>query len=113
MVHLLNFLKHVAELLAILAAAGLVIFLLLAVFKGWGKAWSLFKRAWQAWKDLAHKIGNFQARVILTDFLWRAGAALWPGGAAGSAIRCASRNVPEQWLDHPNEAYDMEWARKQ
>jgi len=26
------------------------------------------KRAWQAWKRIAHKIGNFQARVLLTIF---------------------------------------------
>ena len=59
MVHLMNFFKHVLQLLVILAAAGLAIFAILAVFQGVGGAWSLYKRAWQSWKDLAHKIGNF------------------------------------------------------
>ena len=55
-------------ILAIVASAGLVIFAVLAVFKGPAGAWNLFKSGWQAWKDLAHKIGNFQARVILSIF---------------------------------------------
>ncbi len=112
MVHLLNFLKHVAELLAILAAAGLVIFVLLAAFKGWGKAWSLFKRAWQGWKDLAHKIGNFQARVILSICY---GVLVLPFGLAARWFSDPLRikKKPEQWLDHPTEAYDMEWAKRQ
>ena len=27
---------------------------------------SLWKKAWLGWKSFAHKLGNFQARVILT-----------------------------------------------
>ncbi|HUO16163.1 MAG TPA: hypothetical protein VMX38_14355 [Verrucomicrobiae bacterium] len=112
MVHLIHFLKHVAELLAILAGAGLVIFLVLSVFMGPSAAWNLYKRAWQAWKDLAHKIGNFQARVILSIFY---GILVLPFGLAArwfsDPLRIKKR--PEQWLDHPNEAYDLEWARKQ
>ena len=112
MVHLVNFFKHVLELLAILAAAGLVIFIVLSVFKGPSEAWNLFKRAWQAWKDLAHKIGNFQARVILSIFY--AILAL-PFGLAARLFSDPLRikKKPEQWLDHPNEAYDLEWARRQ
>jgi hypothetical protein len=112
MVHLLHFFKHVLELLAILAAAGVVIFAALAVFKGVGGAWSLFKSAWQAWKDLAHKIGNFQARVILTIFY---GILVAPFGLSARFFSDPLRikKKPEQWLDHPDEAYDLEWARKQ
>jgi len=112
MVHLLNFLKHVLELLAILAAAALVIFAVLAAFKGVGEAGNLFKRAWQAWKDLAHKIGNFQARVILSIFY---AVLVLPFGLAARWFSDPLRikKKPEQWLDHPNEAYDLEWARKQ
>ncbi len=112
MQHLLNFLKHLLEFLTILASAGLVIFLVLSVFKGPREAWSLFKRAWQAWKDLAHKIGNFQARVILSIFY---AILVLPFGLAArlfsDPLRIKKR--PEQWLDHPSEAYDLEWARKQ
>lgn len=112
MVHLLNFFKHVLELLAILAAAGLVIFVLLVPFKGVGGAWDLYKRAWQGWKDLAHKIGNFQARVILSIFY---AVLVLPFGLAARLFSDPLRikKLPQQWLDHPAEAYDMEWARKQ
>lgn len=112
MVHLVNFFKHVLELLAILASVGLVLFLVLSVFLGPSGAWSLYKRAWQGWKDLAHKIGNFQARVILSIFY---AILVAPFGLAArwfsDPLRIKKR--PEQWLDHPNEAYDLEWARKQ
>jgi uncharacterized Tic20 family protein len=112
MVHLINFFKHVAELLAILASVGLVIFVVLSLFMGPSEAWSLYKRAWQWWKDLAHKIGNFQARVILSIFY---AVLVLPFGLAArwfsDPLRIKKR--PEQWLDHPNEAYDLEWARKQ
>jgi len=71
----------------------------------------MLKRAWQAWKELAHKIGNFQARVLLTIFY----VILFPFGLAtrffSDSLRIKHR--PTQWLDHPNEAYDMQWARKQ
>jgi hypothetical protein len=112
MVHLLHFFKHVLELLAILAVAGLVIFAVLAAVKGVGEAWSLFKRGWQAWKDLAHKIGNFQARVILTIFY---AILVLPFGLMARLFSDPLRikKKPEQWLDHPDEAYDLEWARKQ
>jgi hypothetical protein len=112
MVHLLNFFKHVLELLAILAAAGSVIFAVLAVFKGVSGAWSLFQSGWQAWKDLAHKIGNFQARVILSIFY---AILVLPFGLMARLFSDPLRikKKPEQWLDHPDEAYDLEWARKQ
>ena len=112
MVHLVNFFKHVMELLAILASVGLVVFLVLSLFKGPSETWNLYKRAWQAWKDLAHKIGNFQARVILSIFY---AIVVLPFGLGArwfsDPLRIKKR--PEQWLDHPNEAYDLEWARKQ
>ncbi len=112
MVHLVNFFKHVIELLAILAAVGLVIFAILSIFMGPAAAWNLYKRAWQGWKDLAHKIGNFQARVILSIFY---AILVLPFGLAArffsDPLRIKKR--PEQWLDHPNEAYDLEWARRQ
>jgi hypothetical protein len=112
MAHLLHFFKHVVELLAILAAAGLVIFAVLAAFNGVAGAWSLYKRGWQAWKDLAHKIGNFQARVILTIFY---AVLVLPFGLMARLFSDPLRikKKPKQWLDHPTEAYDLEWARKQ
>jgi hypothetical protein len=71
----------------------------------------MLKRLWQAWKELAHKIGNFQARVLLTIFY----GILFPFGVAtrwfNDSLRIKQR--PTQWLDYPNEAYDMQWARRQ
>jgi len=112
MVHLLNFLKHLLELFAILATVGLVIFAVLSIFKGPSEAWSLYKRAWQGWKDLAHKIGNFQARVILSIFY---AVLVLPFGLATRLFSDPLRikKKPDQCLDHPNEAYDLDWARKQ
>ena len=51
--------------------------------------WKALKRLWEGWKKIAHKIGNFQARVLLTVFyavlvlpfgslVWEASAALVP-----------------------------------
>jgi hypothetical protein len=73
---------------------------------------SLLKRAWTAWKAIAHKIGNFQARVILTIFY---GVLVMPFGLAArlfsDPLRIKQR--PTEWLDHPTEPTDLQWARKQ
>ena len=71
----------------------------------------MLKRAWQAWKELAHKIGNFQARVLLTIFY----VLLLPFGLATRLFNDSLRikRPPQQWLEHPNDAYDIQWARKQ
>jgi hypothetical protein len=72
----------------------------------------MLKRAWQAWKRIAHKIGNFQARVLLTIFY---GVLVLPFGLAArlfsDPLRIKKR--PTSWLDHPNETCDLRWARKQ
>ena len=72
----------------------------------------LLKRAWEGWKKIGHKIGNFQARVLLTVFY---GVLVLPFGLAARFFSDPLRikKKPAEWLDHPNEAYDLEWARKQ
>jgi hypothetical protein len=74
--------------------------------------WDLLKRAWAGWKKIAHKIGNFQARVLLTIFY---GVLVLPFGLAARWFSDPLRikKKPTAWLDHPNEACDLEWARKQ
>ena len=71
----------------------------------------MLKRVWQAWKELAHKIGDFQARVLLTIFY----VLLFPFGLAtrftGDSLRIKRR--PTQWLDHPDDACDMLQAKRQ
>jgi hypothetical protein len=74
--------------------------------------WNAIKKGWAAWKKLAHTIGNFQARVILSVFY---AVLVLPFGLAARWFTDPLRikKLPEQWLDHPNEANDMDWARKQ
>jgi hypothetical protein len=72
----------------------------------------MLKRAWQAWKKIAHKIGNFQARILLTLFY---AVLVLPFGIVvrlfSDPLRINRR--PADWLNHPDEAYDMQWARRQ
>jgi hypothetical protein len=67
---------------------------------------------WQAWKRLAHKIGNFQARVLLTIIY---AIVLFPFGILVRLFSdsLAIRHRPTKWNDNPLEAQDMNWARKQ
>lgn len=73
---------------------------------------STLKRLWQAWKKIAHKIGNFQARVLLTIFY---GVLVLPFGVAARMFSDALRikKLPTQWLDHPDEPHDLQWAKRQ
>jgi hypothetical protein len=74
--------------------------------------WQFLKRLWEGWKKIAHKIGNFQARVLLTVFY---AVLVLPFGLAArlfsDPLRIKKR--PTEWLDHPDEPTTMEWARKQ
>lgn len=73
---------------------------------------SEIKALWDAWKRLAHKIGNFQARVLLTVLY---AIVVLPFGVAARLFSDALRikNRPAKWMDHPPEVYDMSWAQKQ
>ena len=72
----------------------------------------MLKRAWQTWKRIAHAIGNFQARVLLTIFY---AVLVFPFGMAArlffDPLRIKRR--PTHWLDHPDDAYNTQWARRQ
>ncbi len=70
------------------------------------------KRIWAAWKRIAHKIGNFQARVILTLFY---ALLMLPFGMAARLFSDPLRikRRPSQWMDCPDEACDLQWARRQ
>jgi hypothetical protein len=76
------------------------------------EVWQGLKRLWAGWTRLAHKIGNFQARVLLTVLY---ALLVLPFGVAarlfGDSLRIKER--PACWLDHPDEANDLRWARKQ
>jgi hypothetical protein len=70
------------------------------------------KRIWEAWKRIAQKIGNFQARVLLTVIY---SVLVLPFGLAvrlfSDPLRIKRR--PEAWLDHGDDPNTMEWARRQ
>ena len=70
------------------------------------------KALWEAWKRVAHRIGNFQARVILTALY---SVLLLPFGLAArlfsDPLRIKSR--PSHWTERAPETHDMNWAQKQ
>ena len=68
--------------------------------------------AWKAWKRLAHKIGNFQARVLLTIIY---ATVVLPFGLM---VRLFSDTLlikqrPTKWIECSPEVHDLDWARKQ
>jgi hypothetical protein len=73
---------------------------------------NVLKQLWRAWKRIAHKIGNFQSRVLLTIIYF---VLVLPFGLCVRffADSLRTKNRPTQWLDHPEEAQDLVWARKQ
>jgi hypothetical protein len=70
------------------------------------------KVLWNAWKRLAHKIGNFQARVLLTILY---AILILPFGLMVRFFwdPLQLKHRPTQWMDHPPEVHDMDWALKQ
>jgi hypothetical protein len=70
------------------------------------------KAIWKAWTRIAHIIGNFQARVLLTILYV---VLVLPFGVIvrlfADPLRIKKR--PEKWLAETAEAYDMQWAQKQ
>lgn len=76
------------------------------------RLWQGLKRVWAAWTCLAHKIGNFQSRVLLTVLY---AVLVLPFGVIvrlfSDPLRIKKR--PTSWLDHPEEPSNLEWARKQ
>jgi hypothetical protein len=71
----------------------------------------MLKRMWEAWKRLAHTLGNFQARLLLTFFY---ALVVMPFGIVARlfADPLRIRRRPAQWLEHPNPGADMNWARR-
>ncbi len=72
----------------------------------------MLKRIWEAWKRLAHKIGNFQARLLLTVFY---AVVVLPFGLAvrffADPLRIKRR--PAEWLDHPEAPGSLDAAQRQ
>jgi hypothetical protein len=74
--------------------------------------WQSLKSVWKAWTRLAHKIGNFQARVLLTLLY---ATLVLPFGLCvrlfSDPLRIKKR--PGHWLDRAEESNDMHWAQRQ
>jgi hypothetical protein len=72
----------------------------------------MLKRVWQAWKRVAHTVGTFQARVLLTIFY---AVLVLPFGIFARLFSDSLRikRRPTQWLEHPSESHDLRWAKRQ
>ncbi len=70
------------------------------------------ERVWEGWKRVAHVIGDFQARVILTVFY---AVLVLPFGLLVRlfADPLELRHPPAAWHARPAETVDTGWARRQ
>jgi hypothetical protein len=70
------------------------------------------KKAWASWKRIAHRVGTFQGRVILSIVYY---VFVWPFGFGmrlfSDSLRTKKR--PMAWVDYPPEAADLKHARRQ
>jgi hypothetical protein len=74
--------------------------------------WEQVKRLWAGWKKIAHAIGNFQARILLTVIY---AVLILPFGLAVRAFSDSLhiKHRPDKWLDHPGVPKGMNEARQQ
>lgn len=72
----------------------------------------MLKRAQQTWKRLAHAIGTFQARILLTVFY---AIIVLPVGIIARLLLDPLRikRAPTRWLDPVDEVHDLRWAKRQ
>jgi hypothetical protein len=72
----------------------------------------MFKQARRSWKRVAHAIGNFQARILLTVFY---GIIVFPFGIVARLFSDPLRikHPPTRWLDHTEVTQDLRWTKRQ
>lgn len=72
----------------------------------------MLKRIWEGWKRVARRIGDFQARVLLTVIY---AVLVLPFGLAVRWLADPLRikRAPAKWLAHSEEPTDMNWAQRQ
>lgn len=70
------------------------------------------KKLWEGWKKIAHVIGNFQARILLTIIY---SVLILPFGLAVRAFSDCLHTKKRllKWLDHPPIPNTLEEARRQ
>jgi len=74
---------------------------------------SLGRRVWEGWKRIAHKIGVFQTRVIMTIFYF---LLVLPLGLILRVVRDPlNLKHPEgtNWVPHHQEPHNLETASRQ
>src|SRR5438477_5047028 len=73
---------------------------------------SLLRRLWEGWKRVGRKIGDFQARVLLTLIY---AIFVLPFGLVvtllGDPLRI--RRARQHWQEHPDDKVDLRWAHRQ
>jgi len=71
-----------------------------------------FHSTWRVAKIIANKIGNAQARLMLTLFYC---VVLLPFGLAARVFsdRLRTKRLPTHWLQRPVDRYDIRWAKRQ
>jgi hypothetical protein len=67
---------------------------------------------WKSWARLAHRVGTFQARVLLTILY---SVVLLPFGICARLFANTLRTTepPTEWQGRPQQTVDMLWAQKQ
>jgi len=72
----------------------------------------MLKRIWEGWKRIARRIGDFQARVLLTVIY---AVFVLPFGLVVRLVADPLRikRRPSEWLAHPQDPTDTEWAHRQ
>ena len=72
----------------------------------------MIKRLCLWWKPIARKIGNFQARLLLTIFY---AVVMFPFGMAVRLLfdPMHIKRRPIRWLNRPLESEDLTWAKRQ
>jgi len=78
----------------------------------WKMAREVLSTLWKAWTRLAHKVGDFQARILLTLVY---AVLMLPFGVLVRlfADPLHFKKRPSQWFDRAPEVRDMHWAQKQ
>jgi len=72
-----------------------------------------FKAAWAGWKKIAHRIGNFNARVLLSLFYIVISLPFSLIAKAKNPLHLDSAHRDSFWLDRPTAKSAAESSRRQ
>lgn len=74
-----------------------------------------FKRLWEGWKKIAHAIGRFNTRIILTVFYFLVGgiAAFFMKLSSADPLKRRKVAGSSYWTDHDPQDNPLEQAKRQ